>query len=134
MPQCNDFDWHSKPQIQRDERPSLLRLLISSYGLAATVAVVAAFAGAGFWASLLIFWLGGAAAVFALGLISIGRGIAIWSINPKATPIGTLEHFDQMLNLLGFPLAWFCDSSFSGGSADAHAAFARHSPSLSSLH
>ncbi|HUS52536.1 MAG TPA: FkbM family methyltransferase [Thermohalobaculum sp.] len=45
-----------------------------------------------------------------------------------------LEHFDQMLNLLGFPLAWFCDSSFSGGSADAHAAFARHSPSLSSLH
>ena len=45
-----------------------------------------------------------------------------------------LERFDQMLNLLGFPLAWFCDSSFSGGSADAHAAFARHSPSLSSLH
>ncbi len=47
---------------------SPLRLLVSSYGLAAVVAVLAADAGAGFGAILLIFWLGGAVAVFALAL------------------------------------------------------------------
>jgi hypothetical protein len=60
-------------QDLRDGHGSPLRLLVSSYGLAAAVAVLAAFAGAGFWASLLVFWLGGAATVFAVGLIAIAR-------------------------------------------------------------
>ena len=60
-------------QSLRDEHGSPLRLLVSSYGLAAAVAVVAVFAGAGFVASLLIFWLGGAATVFALALIPAAR-------------------------------------------------------------
>ncbi|HUS52568.1 MAG TPA: hypothetical protein VMY41_00985 [Thermohalobaculum sp.] len=68
-------------------------------------------------------------------IIALPSGVAIDSLKYQMDSYsGSLEHFDQMLNLLGFPLAWFCDSSFSGGSADAHAAFARHSPSLSSLH
>lgn len=50
-------------------RHSPLRLLVSGYGLAAVVAVLAAYAGAGFGASLLLFWLGGAASVFALALM-----------------------------------------------------------------
>jgi len=51
------------------EPGSLLRLLLSSYGFAAVAAVVAGSAGAGFVASLLLFWLGGAATVLVLALI-----------------------------------------------------------------
>ncbi len=60
-------------QSLHDERGSPLRLLVSSYGLAAAVAVLAVYAGAGFVASLLVFWLGGAATVFALALIPTAR-------------------------------------------------------------
>ena len=67
----DNFHWPRASQDLRDGHGSPLRLLVSSYGFATAVAVLAAFAGVGFWASLLVFWLGGAAAVFALGLIAI---------------------------------------------------------------
>jgi hypothetical protein len=69
----DNFHWPKASQSPRDEHGSPLRLLVSSYGLAAAVAVLAIYAGAGFVASLLLFWLGGAATVFALALISTAR-------------------------------------------------------------
>ena len=69
----NNFRLPRAPQTHRDEDGSPLRLLVTSYGFATAVAVLVAFAGVGFWASLLVFWLGGAAIVFAVGLISIAR-------------------------------------------------------------
>jgi len=73
MLHCDNFHWPRAPQSLRDQHGSPLRLLVSSYGLAAAVAVLAVFAGAGFVASLLLFWLGGAATVFALALIPTTR-------------------------------------------------------------
>ena len=69
----DNFHWPRASQSLRDEHGSPLRLLVSSYGLAAAVAVLAIYAGARFVASLLLFWLGGAAIVIALALISIAR-------------------------------------------------------------
>lgn len=66
----NNIHLSKAPQSERVEPGSALRLLVSSYGLAAAVAVLAAVSGAGVVAGLLIFWLGGAVAVFALGLIA----------------------------------------------------------------
>lgn len=65
----DNFQLPKEPQVLCDEYGSPLRLLFSSYGIAATVAVLVAFTGVGLWASLLVFWLGGAATVFALGFI-----------------------------------------------------------------
>jgi hypothetical protein len=50
-----------------------LKLLISSYALAGLAALGAAAGGAGAGASLLVFWLGGAAAVFALATLPGAR-------------------------------------------------------------
>ncbi len=69
----DNFHWPRASQSLRGEHGSLLRLLVSGYGLAAAVAVLAVYAGAGFLASLLLFWLGGAATVFALALIQTAR-------------------------------------------------------------
>ena len=67
----DNFRLPRAPQVRHDEDGSPLRLLVTSYGFAAAVAVLVAFAGAGFWASLLLFWLGGAATVFAVGMIAV---------------------------------------------------------------
>jgi hypothetical protein len=69
----DNFHWPRAPQALRNQHGSPLRLLVSSYGLAAAAAVLAVFAGAGFVASLLLFWLGGAVTVFALALIPTAR-------------------------------------------------------------
>ena len=69
----DNFHWPRASQSLRDEHGSPLRLLVSSYGLAAAVAVLAGVAGAGFVASLLLFWLGGGATVLALALIPTAR-------------------------------------------------------------
>ncbi len=66
-------DFPKASQILCDKNGSPLRLLFSSYGLAAVVSGLAAFAGAGVWVSLLVFWLGGAMAVFAVGMIAMAR-------------------------------------------------------------
>lgn len=73
MQQRTHLVWPKALQSPHCRRVSLLRLLVSSYGLAAIAAVLAAFAGAGFWTSALIFWLGGAATVFAFGFILTRR-------------------------------------------------------------
>ena len=69
----NISDFPKASQVLRDKNGSPLRLLVSSYGLAAVVAGLAGFAGAGVWVSLLVFWLGGAMTVFAVGMIAMAR-------------------------------------------------------------
>jgi len=65
-----NFHWQKTPQVLRVEHGSPLRLLVTSFGLAAAISVLAVVAGVGIWASLLVFWLGGTATVFAVGLIA----------------------------------------------------------------
>ena len=67
----DSFRSQSATQFQPDEHGSPLRLLVISYGLAAAISGLAAVAGVGIWTSLLVFWLGGAMTVFAVGLIAI---------------------------------------------------------------
>ncbi len=69
----DNLHWQRVSQVLRNEHGSPLRLLVTSYGLAAAVSVLVALAGVGIWLSLLIFWLGGAAAVFSVGLIATTR-------------------------------------------------------------
>jgi len=69
-------------------RHSPLRLLVSGYGLAAVVAVLAAYSGVGFGASLLLFWLGGAAAVFALALMPGVRALFTRPVPEWPSPAG----------------------------------------------
>jgi len=69
----NNLDFSELSLSQPDECRSPLRILVPSYGFAAIIAILAAFAGAGIWASALLFWLGGAAIVLALALILTGR-------------------------------------------------------------
>jgi hypothetical protein len=69
----DNLHWQRVSQILRNEHESPLRLLVTSYGLAAVVSVLVALAGVGIWVSLLVFWLGGTATVFAVGLIATTR-------------------------------------------------------------
>jgi hypothetical protein len=73
MPHRDSLHQSIVTQSPHGEPGSLLRLLFSSYGLAAAVAVLASFAGAGPVASLLGFWLGGAVIVLVRALIPTAR-------------------------------------------------------------
>ena len=83
----DDFGLPSDTQLLQDDGRSPLGLLVLSYGLAATAAVIAAFAGIGLWPSVLIFWLGGAATAVAMGVIKTGRA-----------PSGTDQQLSPELN------------------------------------
>jgi hypothetical protein len=73
MPRSNSLDRPNAVQSACDEPRSLIQLLVSSYGIAALIAVLSAFAGAGFWAAVLVFWLGGAAFVFLIASVPHGN-------------------------------------------------------------
>jgi hypothetical protein len=71
---CRDnFDGPEVTQPRCDGRRTRIHPFAQSYSLAAALAALAAFAGAGLWASFLVFWLGGAAMVFPLAMISTRR-------------------------------------------------------------
>lgn len=69
MLQRNHLDWRMELVSPHDGRLLFGRIARYGYGFGAVVAVMAAFAGVGFWASLLVFWFGGVVAVFGLSLV-----------------------------------------------------------------
>jgi hypothetical protein len=69
----DNFDLPSNTRLSQDDGRSPLHILLPSYGLAATAAIIAAFAGIGLWPSMLMFWLGGAATTVAMALVQAGR-------------------------------------------------------------
>jgi hypothetical protein len=97
---CRDnFDVPEVTQPMCDGRRTRIHPLALSFSLAAALAALAAFAGAGLWASLLVFWLGGAAIVFPLAMISTGRKPSITRMDQSRADVV----FPDILHLACLP-------------------------------
>ena len=73
MLQRNHIVWSKGLSSPQDEHPRLEDLFQYGYAISAMAAGAAVFCGTGLCTGLLVFWLGGVAAVFALGLVLARR-------------------------------------------------------------